>query len=222
LGPEPKRRHIDDGYTPQQRAAAVACYFEARQDAAAASLTTAQRWVSEGWPAPPPEGVSAERWSKQFLETGQTLPTTPPGVGDGAAAATDPMVLDGPGGAADAEAIRAEQQLEVHCSEQQQQQQQATDDGAGGAGTAPPLPRVPAGQMLQGPEDAHWFVEVTPSRLEAARLTELVTDAGAGAVAVFVGTTRDTFQGARVLRLEYEAYVPMALGKLKVGPFVVI
>ncbi|KAI8473952.1 MAG: Molybdopterin biosynthesis MoaE [Monoraphidium minutum] len=69
--------------------------------------------------------------------------------------------------------------------------------------------------MLQGPEDDYWFVEVTPARLEAARFTELVTDASAGAVALFVGTTRDTFQGAEVLRLEYEAYVPMALGKLK-------
>jgi molybdopterin synthase catalytic subunit len=89
----------------------------------------------------------------------------------------------------------------------------AEDDGGGADGGAPP-PR-PAGAMLQGPEDAWWFAEVTPGRLEAARFTELVPDAAAGAVAMFIGTTRDSFQGARVLRLEYEAYTPMALAKLK-------
>lgn len=32
-----------------------------------------------------------------------------------------------------------------------------------------------------------------------------------GAIATFSGTTRDTFQGKRVLELRYEAYVPMAV-----------
>ncbi|GBF91446.1 molybdopterin synthase catalytic subunit-like [Raphidocelis subcapitata] len=83
------------------------------------------------------------------------------------------------------------------------------------AAAAPPLPRAPPGRALEGPSDAYWFVEVTPDALEAARYSDLVADPGAGAIASFVGTTRDTFQGKRVLRLEYEAYVPMALAKLK-------
>jgi molybdopterin synthase catalytic subunit len=85
----------------------------------------------------------------------------------------------------------------------------------------PTIPQLPAGQCLQGPDDEFWFVEVTPAPLVSARYTELVTDAGAGAIATFVGTTRDTFNGRRVLRLEYEAYAPMALAKLKVGCWLV-
>ena len=37
----------------------------------------------------------------------------------------------------------------------------------------------------------------------------------AGAVATFSGVTRESFGGRRVLRLEYEAYAPMALRELK-------
>lgn len=38
---------------------------------------------------------------------------------------------------------------------------------------------------------------------------------GAGAISLFVGTTRDNFDGKRVLSLEYEAYEPMALKEMK-------
>lgn len=68
-------------------------------------------------------------------------------------------------------------------------------------------------QQQSGPG---WFVEVTGQPLDAAKYMALVTAPGAGAISSFVGTTRDSFQGRRVLRLEYEAYVPMALAKLKV------
>ncbi|KAJ0173474.1 hypothetical protein K1T71_010623 [Dendrolimus kikuchii] len=37
-----------------------------------------------------------------------------------------------------------------------------------------------------------------------------------GAVSIFVGTTRDNFEGKKVLRLEYEAYEPMALKAMKI------
>ena len=37
---------------------------------------------------------------------------------------------------------------------------------------------------------------------------------GSGAVVTFLGTTRDTTRHRKVLRLEYEAYVPMAEKKL--------
>ncbi|KAI9228570.1 MAG: molybdopterin synthase catalytic subunit-like protein [Piptocephalis tieghemiana] len=49
-------------------------------------------------------------------------------------------------------------------------------------------------------------------------LDALVSKVGsnqAGAISTFIGTTRDTFKGRRVLRLEYEAYEPMALQELE-------
>ena len=54
------------------------------------------------------------------------------------------------------------------------------------------------------------LVEVTGDRLDLSKYTAFVADPGAGAIATFTGTTRDTFQGKAVLRLEYEAYGPMA------------
>lgn len=41
-------------------------------------------------------------------------------------------------------------------------------------------------------------------------LTDFVADPAAGAMATFVGTTRDTNEGRRVVRLEYECYPGMA------------
>jgi hypothetical protein len=61
-----------------------------------------------------------------------------------------------------------------------------------------------------------WLVEVTPLPLDAGRFIAAVTRPAAGAIATFVGTTRDSFEGKRVLRLEYEAYGPMAVAKMRV------
>ncbi|CAL5228356.1 g11472 [Coccomyxa viridis] len=58
------------------------------------------------------------------------------------------------------------------------------------------------------------YVLVTPSDLKLDPLVGKVSDDGAGAVATFSGVTRDTFNGKGVLRLEYEAYEPMALKKM--------
>ncbi len=60
------------------------------------------------------------------------------------------------------------------------------------------------------------YVLVTPSDLKLDPLVGKVSDDGAGAVATFSGVTRDTFNGKGVLRLEYEAYEPMALKKMAV------
>lgn len=64
---------------------------------------------------------------------------------------------------------------------------------------------------------SNWYVAVTDQPLDISKYTQLVTDPGAGAISSFIGTTRNNFQGKAVLRLEYEAYVPMALAKLKVS-----
>ena len=52
-----------------------------------------------------------------------------------------------------------------------------------------------------------------PIRLEA--LTAAVSDASAGAIATFLGTTRDHNRGRRVLKLEYEAYPDMAVSEFE-------
>ncbi len=58
--------------------------------------------------------------------------------------------------------------------------------------------------------------EITEEALDILKYTQQVQDPGAGAIASFIGVTRDTFQGKAVEKLEYEAYVPMALKKLLV------
>ena len=59
-------------------------------------------------------------------------------------------------------------------------------------------------------------IRVTSDVLQLGHSSAFVQDPGAGAVATFTGTTRDSFQGKKVVRLEYEAYAPMAEAKLKV------
>lgn len=58
------------------------------------------------------------------------------------------------------------------------------------------------------------YAEITPDALDLAKYTTWVSDPGAGAIATFIGVTRDTFNGKAVERLEYEAYVPMAVKEL--------
>lgn len=53
-------------------------------------------------------------------------------------------------------------------------------------------------------------VNITSNVLKVEELTRLVTEASAGAISVFLGTTRDNFEEKKVVRLEYEAYEPMA------------
>ena len=53
-------------------------------------------------------------------------------------------------------------------------------------------------------------VEITETPLRPEAWIDEVEDPSAGAVATFVGMTRNSFQGKRVQYLEYEAYRPMA------------
>lgn len=57
-------------------------------------------------------------------------------------------------------------------------------------------------RLLRTPlEDIHWH--------------SLVATDSAGAVSSFVGTTRDIFEGKKVLRLEYDFYEAMALKEMR-------
>ena len=49
-------------------------------------------------------------------------------------------------------------------------------------------------------------IHITHDVLDVGAVTEIVRHPGAGAIATFVGTTRDHTGDRRVLRLEYEAY----------------
>ncbi|KAK3766002.1 hypothetical protein RRG08_002245 [Elysia crispata] len=58
------------------------------------------------------------------------------------------------------------------------------------------------------------FVDVVEEKLKVDEIIDSVSSPSCGAVSVFVGTTRDNFDGKEVLRLEYEAYLPMARRKM--------
>ncbi|KAJ2358287.1 Molybdopterin synthase catalytic subunit [Coemansia sp. RSA 2618] len=51
---------------------------------------------------------------------------------------------------------------------------------------------------------------ITPESLSLDQACNLVRSDSAGAISTFEGTTRNTFNGKRVLRLEYDAYQPLA------------
>ena len=59
------------------------------------------------------------------------------------------------------------------------------------------------------------MIELTYDVLDIERVTSLVQKDTNGAVVTFLGTTRNDFQGRRVLTLEYEAFEEMAVKKLE-------
>lgn len=58
------------------------------------------------------------------------------------------------------------------------------------------------------------IVDVVEEKLNVEAITDSVASPSCGAVSVFIGTTRDSFEGKEVVRLEYEAYLPMAKKKM--------
>lgn len=58
-------------------------------------------------------------------------------------------------------------------------------------------------------------IQIWERPLDHALCLELVSDAGAGGIATFVGTVRDQTAGKPVVRLEFEAYTPMALSEMR-------
>ena len=58
-------------------------------------------------------------------------------------------------------------------------------------------------------------IVITHSPLDVGAISASVTDANTGATSLFVGTTRDNFEGKTVVKLEYEAYEPMAAKEIQ-------
>jgi molybdopterin synthase catalytic subunit len=59
------------------------------------------------------------------------------------------------------------------------------------------------------------FVKVTAEPLDVNAVIQQVIAPGAGGVSVFIGTTRDSFNGKAVVRLEYEAFESMAIKEMR-------
>ncbi|XP_036385829.1 molybdopterin synthase catalytic subunit-like isoform X1 [Megalops cyprinoides] len=69
--------------------------------------------------------------------------------------------------------------------------------------------------MNDGDGDPQDIVKLTHDKLSADAVSEAVVCPSCGAVSMFIGTTRNNFEGKKVVQLEYEAYVPMAESQLK-------
>jgi molybdopterin synthase catalytic subunit len=70
---------------------------------------------------------------------------------------------------------------------------------------------------VSGGAEASWLGPITIGRepIDVAELERAVANPAAGAIVTFVGTTRNGNAGRRVLRLDYEAYEPMALSEMR-------
>ncbi len=58
-------------------------------------------------------------------------------------------------------------------------------------------------------------IKILTTALQPQSCIELVSSSGAGGLTVFVGTVRNQTQGKKVLKLEFEAYAPMAIAEMK-------
>ena len=58
-------------------------------------------------------------------------------------------------------------------------------------------------------------IQLSPTPLEVQRCLDFVSDAAVGGIDVFVGTVRNQTKGKEVLKLEFEAYEPMALREMQ-------
>ncbi|MGH7863626.1 MAG: molybdenum cofactor biosynthesis protein [Candidatus Binataceae bacterium] len=70
---------------------------------------------------------------------------------------------------------------------------------------------------VSGGAEPRWVgpITITRGQIDVAELEREVADPRAGAIVTFVGTTRCENAGRNVIRLEYEAYEPMALGEIR-------
>lgn len=58
-------------------------------------------------------------------------------------------------------------------------------------------------------------IQLTENPLSTQTCIDVASSGGAGAINIFIGTVRDNTQQRRVIRLEYEAYAPMAISEMR-------
>ena len=58
-------------------------------------------------------------------------------------------------------------------------------------------------------------IQIKDTALNTNECIQFVHNSGAGGHVVFIGTVRDMTSGKRVVRLEFESYVPMAIKEMK-------
>ncbi|XP_007662005.1 molybdopterin synthase catalytic subunit-like [Ornithorhynchus anatinus] len=59
------------------------------------------------------------------------------------------------------------------------------------------------------------LIRFTNEKLSVDEVSQSVISPSCGAVSLFVGTTRNNFEGKKVISLEYEAYLPMAEAEIR-------
>ena len=63
--------------------------------------------------------------------------------------------------------------------------------------------------------EARYEILLTPEPLSLEAVLRQVSTPGAGGICFFVGTVRNETQGKEVIRLEFEAYAPMAVSEMQ-------
>ncbi|XP_042309982.1 molybdopterin synthase catalytic subunit-like [Sceloporus undulatus] len=69
--------------------------------------------------------------------------------------------------------------------------------------------------MNENEDEPKDVIKLNHEKLSADEISALVVSPCCGAVSLFIGTTRNNFEGRKVIQLEYEAYAPMAEAELK-------
>ncbi|XP_067105858.1 molybdopterin synthase catalytic subunit [Osmerus mordax] len=69
--------------------------------------------------------------------------------------------------------------------------------------------------MCESGGEARDEVQLTHQQLCLEEVSQAVTCPSCGAISIFIGTTRDSFEGKKVVQLEYEAYAPMAQSEIR-------
>ncbi|XP_056397847.1 molybdopterin synthase catalytic subunit-like [Hyla sarda] len=69
--------------------------------------------------------------------------------------------------------------------------------------------------MDEKDEEPQDTIKICKTKLSVEEVSQLVVSPSCGAVSIFVGTTRNSFEEKKVIHLEYEAYVPMAEMEIK-------
>ncbi|KAK6535186.1 Molybdopterin synthase catalytic subunit [Orbilia ellipsospora] len=80
--------------------------------------------------------------------------------------------------------------------------------------SAPEAPPKPAFDGIKSVKEGDTFVGLTFDKLDITASVDRVRSPKAGAVVLFIGTTRDNFEGKAVTTLEYTTYTPLALRSL--------